>query len=80
MTTYQGRAVLVAGTGIAGTACAKVLLGLGAEVTVINRSASAALTELAELGARPVVAHVPDPGVLRHVSDVVVSPGFAPDH
>jgi UDP-N-acetylmuramoylalanine--D-glutamate ligase len=80
MTHYQGRAVLVAGAGIAGTACARALLELGAEVTVIDRFDSERLATLAGLGARVVVGEVPDDATLRRVGDVVVSPGFPPHH
>ncbi|HEX6074447.1 MAG TPA: UDP-N-acetylmuramoyl-L-alanine--D-glutamate ligase [Micromonosporaceae bacterium] len=80
MTHYQGRAVLVAGAGIAGTACARALLELGAEVTVIDRFDSERLAALAGLGARVMVGEVPDDATLRRVGDVVVSPGFPPHH
>ncbi|HEX2419205.1 MAG TPA: UDP-N-acetylmuramoyl-L-alanine--D-glutamate ligase [Micromonosporaceae bacterium] len=80
MRRYQGRAVLIAGAGIAGVACAEALLGLGADVTVIDRHDSDRLAALARLGARILVAEVPDDATLRRVTDVVVSPGFPPDH
>lgn len=77
---YQGRAVLVAGAGIAGSACVRSLLEMGAAVTVIDRSDSERLAALSRLGARTVVAEVPDPATLEKVSEVVVSPGFPPHH
>ncbi|MGH3715874.1 MAG: UDP-N-acetylmuramoyl-L-alanine--D-glutamate ligase [Micromonosporaceae bacterium] len=80
MSGYAGRPVLVAGAGIAGRACATALLRLGAEVTVIDRADSAALAELAAAGASTVVAETPDAALLERVTDVVVSPGFAPSH
>jgi UDP-N-acetylmuramoylalanine--D-glutamate ligase len=80
MNDYRGRAVLVAGAGIAGAACARVLLELGADVTVIDRRDSEELAALADLGARVMVGEVPGDATLRRVADVVVSPGFAPHH
>src|SRR5439155_15293932 len=71
---------VVAGAGVAGAASARALLALGADVTVVDRRASPALTGLAERGARVVVADgVPD-GLFGGVTDVVLSPGFAPHH
>src|SRR5690606_4370807 len=75
---YAGRRVLVAGAGVAGVACAEVLLGRGAAVTVIDRTASAALDRLRDAGAGIVVAQEPPAGLLDAIDDVVVSPGFAP--
>jgi cation diffusion facilitator CzcD-associated flavoprotein CzcO len=49
---YQNRRVLVAGTGVAGAACADVLLGLGAEVTVLDRAGNATIERLRGAGAR----------------------------
>jgi UDP-N-acetylmuramoylalanine--D-glutamate ligase len=80
---YAGRAVVVAGAGIAGAACADVLLALGAQVTVVDRRDSDRLAELAGKGARAVVADDPlaeRPDLLDGVADLVVSPGFRPSH
>jgi len=70
----------VAGAGVAGAAAARALLGRGAQVTVLDRAESAALAELAVEGARVVVTDVPQRGLLDGVTDVVLSPGFAPHH
>ena len=80
MPGYEGRAVLVAGARVAGRASALALLGLGAEVTVIDRSDSPAMAELRDAGATVLVGDVPDDALLERVSDVMVSPGFAPTH
>ena len=73
------RHVLVAGTGVAGSAAARVLLDTGAQVTVVDRVASARTAALAEAGAHIVIADgAPPPDLLAAVSEVVVSPGFAP--
>jgi UDP-N-acetylmuramoylalanine--D-glutamate ligase len=78
--TYAGRKVVVAGARVAGAACARVLLGLGAEVTVVDRTESDNIRALAEAGARVVITDQPDDEVFDGVSDLVVSPGFAPHH
>jgi len=71
----------VAGTGVAGSAAARVLLDTGAQVTVVDRVASARTAALAEAGAHIVIADgAPPPNLLAAVSEVVVSPGFAPHH
>jgi UDP-N-acetylmuramoylalanine--D-glutamate ligase len=75
---YAGRGVLVAGTGIAGAACADVLLGLGARVTVLERRDGDTVSRLRAAGAAVVLGDEPPPEVLAAVDDVVVSPGFAP--
>jgi UDP-N-acetylmuramoylalanine--D-glutamate ligase len=73
--------VLVAGTGVAGSAAARALLGTGAQVTVVDRIASARTAALAEAGAHIVITDgAPSPELLAAVSEVVVSPGFAPHH
>ncbi|HEV7896746.1 MAG TPA: UDP-N-acetylmuramoyl-L-alanine--D-glutamate ligase [Planosporangium sp.] len=75
---YAGRPVLVAGAGVAGAASARALMGAGAEVTVVDRSDSAALGKLRADGARIVVGD--GVAALAGVTDVVLSPGFAPHH
>jgi UDP-N-acetylmuramoylalanine--D-glutamate ligase len=72
--------VVVAGAAVAGAAAARALLRRGAAVTVVDRRASAATEELAAAGARVVVADVPPAGLFEGVTDLVVSPGFAPHH
>ena len=72
---------LVAGTGIAGDASARVLLERGAEVTVYDRAENDATAALAALGARVVIGDGDTAiAALDAVTDVVLSPGFAPHH
>jgi UDP-N-acetylmuramoylalanine--D-glutamate ligase len=80
MTGYDGRAVVVAGAAVAGTASALALLRQGAKVTVLDRAASAGTDALAAAGARVVIAETPPDDLLDGVGEVVVSPGFAPHH
>ncbi|MGH3661942.1 MAG: UDP-N-acetylmuramoyl-L-alanine--D-glutamate ligase [Micromonosporaceae bacterium] len=77
---FTGRAVLVGGAGIAGRACARALLALGAEVVVIDRADSERLADLAAHGASTVVGEAPDPELLSQMDLVVVSPGYPPHH
>jgi UDP-N-acetylmuramoylalanine--D-glutamate ligase len=74
--TYEGRRVLVAGTGIAGRSAALALLARGASVTVLDRTSSPALEELREAGADIVLG---DTAPVDGLDDVVVSPAFVPD-
>jgi UDP-N-acetylmuramoylalanine--D-glutamate ligase len=53
-------------------------MAAGAEVTVVDRADSAALGQLREAGTRVVVGAGLD--LLGDVTDVVLSPGFAPHH
>ncbi|MCW2638254.1 MAG: UDP-N-acetylmuramoylalanine/D-glutamate ligase [Dactylosporangium sp.] len=78
MIGYAGRRVLVAGAGVAGAASARALIAEGAEVAVVDRADSAALGQLRAAGARVVVGAGLD--LLGEVTDVVLSPGFAPHH
>ncbi|MEV0841059.1 UDP-N-acetylmuramoyl-L-alanine--D-glutamate ligase [Actinocatenispora sera] len=80
MTGYEGRRVLVAGAGVSGKACARALVDAGAVVTVLDRSASAGLAELAAAGIDTQVAPEPPTALLAGASDLVVSPVFAPHH
>jgi UDP-N-acetylmuramoylalanine--D-glutamate ligase len=80
MRDYRGRRVLVAGAGVAGAASARALLDRGAAVTVLDRADSAELSKLADAGAGIVVSATVEPGLLDGVSDVVLSPVFAPHH
>jgi UDP-N-acetylmuramoylalanine--D-glutamate ligase len=73
---YADRDVLVLGTGVAGVASARVLLAVGAHVTVVDQKDTPALQELAARGAKAVVGV--DPALLDGVSDLVVSPGVPP--
>jgi UDP-N-acetylmuramoylalanine--D-glutamate ligase len=74
---YEGRRVLVAGAGVAGAACARVLMRLGADVTVADRDLDL-LDTLGQEGAVVFVGDEPTAGLLAAVDEVVVSPGFAP--
>jgi UDP-N-acetylmuramoylalanine--D-glutamate ligase len=76
----MGSHVLVAGAGVAGRAAARVLLDLGVAVTVLDRKVSAHTDDLRTAGAQVVIADAAPPGLLEQVSEVVVSPGFAPHH
>jgi UDP-N-acetylmuramoylalanine--D-glutamate ligase len=79
-TAYAGRRVVVAGARVAGAASARVLIHLGADVTVVDRAASANTQALADEGALVVIADEPPADLFDGVSDLVVSPGFAPHH
>lgn len=72
--------ILVAGTGIAGAASAEALLDTGRTVTVYDRADSERLRELESKGASVAAAERFDPALLEGVEQVVVSPGFPPDH
>src|SRR4029453_13649296 len=74
--SYETRRFLVAGAGVAGGACAEVLLGLVSRVTVGDRTDSEALARLRDAGASVLVGHGVD--AVTEVDEVVVSPGFAP--
>jgi UDP-N-acetylmuramoylalanine--D-glutamate ligase len=78
VTSFEGRRVLVAGTGVAGEASATVLLRAGAAVTVMDRRDGEAVGRLRAAGADVVLAEDPPPGLVEAVDEVVVSPGFAP--
>jgi UDP-N-acetylmuramoylalanine--D-glutamate ligase len=77
---YAGRRIVVAGARMAGAACARVLLELGARVTVVDRAASAQAEELAEAGARVVIGAELADADWDGVTELVVSPGFPPYH
>jgi len=78
MESYDGRRVLVAGSGIAGAACVDVLLDLGARVTLLDRNETAAVARLRDAGAEVVLGDEPPAELLARLDDVIVSPGFAP--
>ncbi|HIW64144.1 MAG TPA: UDP-N-acetylmuramoyl-L-alanine--D-glutamate ligase [Candidatus Stackebrandtia excrementipullorum] len=74
---------LVAGSGIAGAAMAKVLIAADDDVTVYDRTDSDDLAALADMGAKVVVGEPDSTAVVSAVEgadDVVVSPGFPPHH
>src|SRR5262249_36761779 len=66
------------GAGVAGAACADVLLSLGARVAMLDRSATATIERLREAGATVVLGDEPPASVWDEVDDLVVSPGYAP--
>jgi UDP-N-acetylmuramoylalanine--D-glutamate ligase len=76
--TYDGRRVLVAGAGVAGAACADVLLSLGARVLVLDRTDNATLQRLREAGAGVLLGDEPPASVWEEIDDLIVSPGYAP--
>jgi UDP-N-acetylmuramoylalanine--D-glutamate ligase len=84
---WQGRRVLVAGIGVSGFAAADVLIGRGAQVTVVDGRDGDRERERASvletLGARVLLgeatATVP-PGDTGRPDLVVTSPGWRPDH
>ncbi|HEY3010142.1 MAG TPA: UDP-N-acetylmuramoyl-L-alanine--D-glutamate ligase [Micromonosporaceae bacterium] len=76
----QHLSIVVAGAAIAGAASARALLRLGADVTVVDRVASARTDELAAAGARIVIAEAPSATLLDGVTELIVSPGFPPHH
>ncbi|HEY7101365.1 MAG TPA: UDP-N-acetylmuramoyl-L-alanine--D-glutamate ligase [Mycobacteriales bacterium] len=73
---WAGRPVVVAGAGASGEAAARVLLRLGAAVTVVDRAASAR-TEALAAGGATIALDVPAPPVGTEL--LVVSPGWRPD-
>ena len=72
--------VLVAGAGVAGAACADVLLALGAQVTVLDRVDTPTAERLRAAGRRGRASATSRRRrrCWTDVDDVVVSPGFAP--
>ncbi len=77
---YADRGVLVVGARVAGAAAARVLARLGARVTVVDRTRTAQLEELADQGITTLVADDTSPVSLEGVDQVVVSPGVPPGH
>ncbi len=74
--SWAGRRVVVAGAGVSGAPAARVLLELGALVTVVDRAENAATAELAAAGAALAIgADAPPAGTEL----VVTSPGWRPD-
>ena len=80
MSDWAGRSVLVAGAGIAGTACAEALLARGAQVTVVDRAESERTEALVAAGATVVVEEPAQLSLLEDADELVVSPGFPPHH
>jgi len=76
VTGWRGLRVVVAGAGASGEAAARVLLRLGATVTVVDRAASTRTGALAAGGAAIALgAQAPPAGT----DLLVVSPGWRPD-
>ena len=75
---YEGRRVLVAGSGVTGAACADVLLSLGALVTVLDRTSNPTIERLCEAGASVLLGDEPPALAWAELDDLIVSPGFAP--
>lgn len=78
---WQGKRVTVAGLGVSGIPAARVLRGLGAEVTVVNdgddERARAQAAELEKLG---VTVRLGDGATLPDSTELVVTaPGWKPD-
>ncbi|MGW0932900.1 UDP-N-acetylmuramoyl-L-alanine--D-glutamate ligase [Streptomyces sp. NPDC002644] len=78
---WRGKHVTVAGLGVSGVPAAKVLVGLGAHVTVVNdgddERARAQAAQLAELG---VTVRLGDGDTLPDGAELVVTaPGWRPD-
>ncbi|MFD7285612.1 UDP-N-acetylmuramoyl-L-alanine--D-glutamate ligase [Streptomyces sp. NPDC059863] len=78
---WQGKRVTVAGLGVSGIPAARVLHGLGAEVTVVNdgddERARAQAAELEKLG---VTVRLGDGATLPEATELVVTaPGWKPD-
>ncbi len=73
---------LIVGAGMAAAASARVLLGDGDAVTIVDRVASAATDELAAAGATIVIAPPVrsgvQPALLDGADEVIVSPGVPP--
>ncbi|RMB87225.1 UDP-N-acetylmuramoyl-L-alanine--D-glutamate ligase [Streptomyces shenzhenensis] len=81
MTDWQGRNVTVAGLGVSGVPAAKVLHGLGAQVTVVNDGDDErARAQAAELTALGVTVRLGDGDTLPEGTDLIVTaPGWRPD-
>lgn len=81
MYTYQGKNILVLGTGVSGQGVAKVLCDLGANVVVNDNkkleSNSEILKRIKSFGAK-VITGLQDESLLEGVDRIVVSPGIPP--
>jgi UDP-N-acetylmuramoylalanine--D-glutamate ligase len=79
--TWQGKRVTVAGLGVSGIPAARVLRGLGAEVTVVNDGDDErARTQAAELEELGVTVRLGDGATLPEATGLVVTaPGWRPD-
>ncbi|MEU7469709.1 UDP-N-acetylmuramoyl-L-alanine--D-glutamate ligase [Streptomyces sp. NPDC044984] len=81
VTDWQGKHVTVAGLGVSGVPAAKVLHGLGAQVTVVNDGDDArAREQAAELEALGVTVRLGDGATLPEGTELIVTaPGWKPD-
>ncbi|KAB8168670.1 UDP-N-acetylmuramoyl-L-alanine--D-glutamate ligase [Streptomyces sp. 3MP-14] len=79
---FAGRRVTVAGLGVSGGSAARALLGLGAEVTLVDAGSGERQREQAErLTAAGVEVRLGEADVLPKGTELVVtSPGWRPDH
>ncbi|MFD7698681.1 UDP-N-acetylmuramoyl-L-alanine--D-glutamate ligase [Streptomyces caelestis] len=81
VTDWQGKHVTVAGLGVSGVPAARVLHGLGAQVTVVNDGDDArAREQAAELEALGVTVRLGDGDTLPEGTELIVTaPGWRPD-
>ncbi|MEV5883239.1 UDP-N-acetylmuramoyl-L-alanine--D-glutamate ligase [Streptomyces sp. NPDC052020] len=81
VTEWQGKHVTVAGLGVSGVPAAKVLLGLGAHVTVVNDGDDErARAQAAELEALGITVRLGDGDTLPEATELIVTaPGWKPD-
>ncbi|MQA05977.1 MAG: UDP-N-acetylmuramoyl-L-alanine--D-glutamate ligase [Streptosporangiales bacterium] len=76
---WRGRRVCVAGIGVSGAAAARVLLGLGAAVTVVDAGTGEAQQEqAARLRDGGATVELGEPGLPPDTELVVTSPGWPP--
>ncbi len=82
---YQGKKILVLGTGMSGINAAKLLLKLGAQVTLSDNQPQAKLPKASHLAAQhpsiTLLAGHQDPAILNHHYDLMVkNPGIPYDN
>ncbi|GAA2961519.1 UDP-N-acetylmuramoyl-L-alanine--D-glutamate ligase [Streptomyces enissocaesilis] len=80
-TTWTGKRVTVAGLGVSGIPAARVLRGLGAQVTVVNDGDDdRSRAQAAELEALGVTVRLGDGATLPEGTELIVTaPGWKPD-
>lgn len=70
--------ILIAGAGVSGLACARLLAHLGATVSIADNNTEALAAASAQTGAKPLsIAAAAD--ALEEFATIVVSPGWRPD-
>ncbi|MEU6401792.1 UDP-N-acetylmuramoyl-L-alanine--D-glutamate ligase [Streptomyces sp. NPDC046985] len=81
VTDWQGKHVTVAGLGVSGIPAARVLHGLGAQVTVVNDGDDErSRAQAAELAALGVTVRLGDGDTLPEGAELIVTaPGWKPD-